>query len=47
MRQRRNRRYVTTLTVQGCLPCNKTSIYNHWDICNQTYSDCQGNCEAL
>jgi hypothetical protein len=36
-----------TWTFQGCLPCNKTSIYHWWDICNQTYSDCQYNCEAL
>lgn len=36
-----------TWSFNGCLPCNKTSIYNHWDICNQSYADCQGNCEAL
>jgi hypothetical protein len=36
-----------TWSFHGCLPCNKTSIYHHWDICNQTYSECQGNCEAL
>ena len=36
-----------TWSFQGCLPCNKTSIYHWWEICNQTYPDCQGNCEAL
>ena len=31
----------------GCQPCgNRHSLQYYWDLCNQAYADCQGNCDA-
>lgn len=32
----------------GCQPCDRHhGLWYYWNLCNEAYADCRGNCEAL